>query len=611
MGGTASGQVVSTLTVAKTGTGAGTVTSNPLGIACGIHCVKQYVDTTVVTLTPVPDSGSSFVGWTGCDAVSGSLCGITMTWDATITASFEGSVTLDVTRTGTGAGTITGEPGGINCGTACSAAYWPSQSAVVTLTATAAAGSEFTGWSGCPSASGVTCTVTMTAGATVSAAFAHDATVTAVKAGAGTGTVTSYPAGINCGATCSHLFDGGTALTLVAQEDPTSAFQGWTGCDNVTNTVNCNIYVSTDVTATAQFGHDAILTLSTAGTGTGAVSRSSPGIDCGTGCYMYPPGAQVTLTATPGSHNVFSGWTGCPSASGATCAVTMTADVSVTAQFATGFTVTITKTGPIGGASVYSSPGGFACGRGCAQATGTFAAGTLVVLRASTNEFSRFGWWTGDCSGVGPCILTLDADYAATATFVQAKAPRYNLAVAKTKKNAGDGVIESDDQTIHCGSTCRNSYYSGTPIVLTAAANEGSTFAGWSPASLHCPGTDPCAVTMGSAKTARAVFVGPQKLTVRKQHVRNGNGTVVSDPPGIDFGLFASHADAYYVLGTEVTLTAEADTGSEFTGWKPASLGCEGTDPCAVAMDKARTVTAVFAKPKDAAKGRREAGEEE
>jgi hypothetical protein len=62
----------------------------------------------------------------------------------------------------------------------------------------------------------------------------------------------------------------------------------------------------------------------------------------------------------------------------------------------------------------------------------------------------------------------------------------------------------------------------------------------------------------------------------------------MSDPAGISFGLYGTYSDAYFLLNTQVTLTATADPSSAFIGWKPASLSCLGTDPCIVTMDKAR-----------------------
>ena len=79
-----------------------------------------------------------------------------------------GTHTLSVTRTGSGSGTLTSSPAGINCGGECSASY-PANS-VVTLAATPAPGSTFAGWTGACSGAGP-CTVTMDASRSVNAAF--------------------------------------------------------------------------------------------------------------------------------------------------------------------------------------------------------------------------------------------------------------------------------------------------------------------------------------------------------------------------------------------------------------------------------------------------------
>ena len=53
--------------------------------------------------------------------------------------------------------------------------------------------------------------------------------LTVSKGGTGSGTVTSSPAGINCGSTCSATYNSGTSVTLTAAAASGSTFGGWSG----------------------------------------------------------------------------------------------------------------------------------------------------------------------------------------------------------------------------------------------------------------------------------------------------------------------------------------------------------------------------------------------
>jgi len=71
------------------------------------------------------------------------------------------------------------------------------------------------------------------------------------RIGTGAGTVTSTPAGINCGTTCSAGFPYGSDVTLIATPDANSAFAGWSGgCTNSTGACIVNANGTTNVTAT-------------------------------------------------------------------------------------------------------------------------------------------------------------------------------------------------------------------------------------------------------------------------------------------------------------------------------------------------------------------------
>ncbi len=76
-----------TLTVTKSGTGSGTVTSNPAGINCGTTCSTSYTSGTSVTLTASPASGSTFAGWSGACSGTGA-CTISMTQARNVIATF-------------------------------------------------------------------------------------------------------------------------------------------------------------------------------------------------------------------------------------------------------------------------------------------------------------------------------------------------------------------------------------------------------------------------------------------------------------------------------------------------------------------------------------------
>jgi YD repeat-containing protein len=161
-----------TLTVVKSGAGSGTVTSSPSGIDCGSDCSESYNQGTSVTLTATPASGSTFGGWSGACSGTGT-CTVTMNAAKSVTATFNlqaAGYTLTVVKPGTGTGTVTSSPAGINCGDDCSETYSKVQK--VKLTAKADASSTFTGWSGGGCSGTKTCTVTVNDAVTVTADFA-------------------------------------------------------------------------------------------------------------------------------------------------------------------------------------------------------------------------------------------------------------------------------------------------------------------------------------------------------------------------------------------------------------------------------------------------------
>lgn len=322
-----------TLSIAASGNGSGSVSSSPAGISCGTDCAETYLSGTVVTLTATPASGSLFAGWSGGGCTGTGPCAVTVSSDITIGARFDLiTFPLTVTRTGTGGGTVGSSPAGISCGADCSEAY--PIGTVVTLSAIPDNVSVFAGWTGGGCTGTGTCAVTVTADTGISARFdPMTFPLTVSRLGSGTGTVSSTPAGINCGTDCSESYVINTSVTLTAVAASGSVLTGWTGC-STSSGATCTVAMSAARSVTATFAKVFTLTVQKSGVGGGTVSSSPAGINCGTACSAsYISGTTVTLTATPSVLSVFTGWTGCDTASGATCTVAMTAAKSVTAGF--------------------------------------------------------------------------------------------------------------------------------------------------------------------------------------------------------------------------------------------------------------------------------------
>ena len=213
------------LTVTKAGTGSGTVTSSPAGIACGATCATTFASGAVVTLTATPAAGSRFAGWSGTGGCTGiGTCTLTMSAAKAATATFSPGAQLTVAKDGTGTGTVASDViPGIDCGATCAAAL--AANTVVNQVATADGGALFTGWSGaCTGTDPYGCTVTLSASANVTATFTRAYLLTVAATGSGGGMVLD-PDGISAGG----AYPSGTSLTLRAQPSDGSAFTGWSG----------------------------------------------------------------------------------------------------------------------------------------------------------------------------------------------------------------------------------------------------------------------------------------------------------------------------------------------------------------------------------------------
>ena len=177
--------------------------------------------------------------------------------------------------------------------------------------------------------------------------------------------------------------------------------------------------------------HTFTLAIAKQGTGTGTVTSSGGGINCGTVCTSQPitGGDSVVLTAASGNGSTFTGWSGGGCSGTGTCTVTMTANQTVTATFSGSFapvdgtgtwqgtytdsfetiphliTMNITQTGTnVSGswAALFVSNGG---GTASGTFTGTFTSGSVMTFVRSQTQTSL-----GPCPGSFSNTATVSAN---------------------------------------------------------------------------------------------------------------------------------------------------------------------------------------------------------
>lgn len=157
-------------------------------------------------------------------------------------------VQLSVILAGTGQGTVASAPSGIQCGADCTSQFPHGTS--VTLSATSAPYSAFTGWEGACTGTGI-CTVRMDEDKQVTASFEkRSLALNYRKLWTGVGTVTFTP-GTSCTGDCSQYYDSGTEVTLAAAPDNSSLFKGWGGA--CSGTGSCTVTMNSEQEVTASF----------------------------------------------------------------------------------------------------------------------------------------------------------------------------------------------------------------------------------------------------------------------------------------------------------------------------------------------------------------------
>jgi hypothetical protein len=610
-----------TLTTSVTPGGTGAIKCN------GTTCASEYAEGSSITLEGTPEPGFAFKEWTGgsgsaatCNGSTSAVCVVELSVNTSITAEFQPTgKKLKVVKNGSGIGTVTSSPVGINCGSECEKEF--TEGEVVTLTATSDLGSSFKKWEGCDSEPGGHCEVTMSAAKTVKAEFAPAGNkLKVVKSGTGSGTVTSDVAGINsetisCGSHCEETFAENTVVTLGENATTGSEFGGWGVVDCEVEEEagkKCKVTMSAakEVHGTFNLIPES-LTINKSGNGTAECKDVTEAGSFGACAASYPYGHEVEVKATAGvgSHlQSFSGTNSASSCTASPCKFTIEANSVVTVAFELDSeSLTINELGP-GSVSVTCDEGsGYVT---CAKPLSALDYGTEVKVTATADV----GWQLTSISGTGsasgcsasPCEFTITANSEVSATFTELANP--STLVVFTGGN-GEGTVTSlaPNEGIEClpgEEECEATFEEGDLIELEQDAEPGSVFAGWM-GCRHVKETNKCKVTLNGPETeVTAVFMaeGPQGPAGETPTITTESPGANCVAGGVKIQVGASAAT--YVCngsngsnGQSVTVTVEpagancANGGFKLVSFSGTSYVCNGAPGSTGANGQSVTVT--------------------
>jgi len=305
------------------------------------NCRADVPSGTRFTLTPLPDSRSDFIGWTG--ACSGTeTCDVTVDRILTVGAVFtRRQVPLALELNGPDFGSVR-----VNNTVTCSLlAGETSRTCIVPvdigrvteLVATPGLSQQFSAFSGACASSTSTCSFTVTGPSAVTARFAAPSSVVAVTPSSlstGTGYVYNDDESIDCSmistqivseSSCSTTVPNNTSVTLYAVADDGYAFVGWGGaCASYGASSSCTLTATGNVSVTARFAVQPSVTVTVTLTGIGFGSVTATGANFSRLCnrplsaigttvcsWSIPQGQSFTIdiTGDSGSAGSFIGAT--------------------------------------------------------------------------------------------------------------------------------------------------------------------------------------------------------------------------------------------------------------------------------------------------------------
>ena len=379
-------------------------------------------------------------------------------------------------------------------------------------------------------------------------------------------------------------------VTLRATPAADSVFVKWTDAPGCGSSSTCRVDVSARRSIAATFRRSSI----PAGTSmlrvrvTGSIIGGSVtvnGPECRTECVRsFPNRSTVELFA---DETVLQSWSGSCVGAGGTCILVMSgAEMTSAGLFqlqGTHGVVRVTRSGP---GKVESSPPGIVCGTG-RDCSASFSTRQPVKLTATPTDSRYLATWPGrNCSGPTCSVEALAGGTPVEVVFAVATDE-----LRVTRSGDGVGSVTSVPAGINCGTVCTKRFGRGTRVTLRQQARTGSRFVGWAGA---CSGAGACSFipTAGRTTTVTARF-DRIRDELRVTKIGDGQGTVVSAPPGITCGGVCTAA---FPRPSTVELRASPDGVSRFAGW---SGPCSGQGVCSVRLERATSVKAHFDRIKD------------
>jgi hypothetical protein len=158
-------------------------------------------------------------------------------------------------------------------------------------------------------------------------------------------------------------------------------------------------------------------------------------------------------------------------------------------------------------------------------------------------------------------ILLIGGDPAGTAELYAYERPA-GAVLTVLKAGAGTGII-SGNGLLCSGDTCTGSYEAGTSVILSAVAESGSTFSGWTGGG--CSGTGSCTVVMNENKAITATF-----LTNAETSANAGPDNVVFSAAQLDGSASQGNIVSY---AWSLSHRTNPDYNRTATGAKPSLAG--------------------------------------